>query len=88
MVLFDQRPPPDETLVAMVRRLDADPSLDAVGPAEAVTDAIKAVEPDQGRLLVVGSVDRTELVTLGLPAVVRRTAWEGRKIGSIGLVRP
>ena len=76
-------PPPDEQVVAMVQRLDSDPTLDAVGSAEPVTDAIKVVDA-QSR--VTASLDRSKLRTLGLPAVVRRTAWEAQQMGSIGLL--
>lgn len=86
VLLFEHFRPSDETVEAMVRRLDSEPSLDGVGRGEAVTDAIKEVKAEAGTISVVGTVDRSELVTLGTPAVVRRTAWEAGKVGTIGLI--
>lgn len=53
----------------LVDRLRARPELDAVAPFVPLTDAVKEID-DQGR--VVADVDRSMLVTPGLPLAVRR----------------
>lgn len=83
ILLFDGELPDDEQVAGMVDRIDAKPELDAVGTGEPVTDAIKAVD-EQAR--IVATLDRSKLVTLGLPAIVRRTVWEAQEVRSIGLV--
>lgn len=84
LLLLYEGPPPSEDLVAsMVEKLTGGPHLDAVGRGQPVTDAVKVIDAE-GR--VTDTLDRANLVTLGLPAVVRRTAWEAREIRTIGLI--
>jgi hypothetical protein len=81
VVVYDEIEPADEAIAALVDALGRSPGLDAVGVLEPVTDAVKQVGPDG---VVVATLDRSTLVTLGRPAAVRRTAWEGGNITTIG----
>lgn len=70
----------DTQIAAMVEHLRADPGLDAVAWTEPVTDAVKEIGPDG---VVRAAIDRSRLVSLRPPMVVRRTAWEADRIDRV-----